>query len=193
MENALLNSPGGTWDQDIQPETQLDEMTHMLSGIAHKCLMITPGNHEQRTVRLSGIDPAKVISERLEIPYFSGPAILSILAGGYKWSIYVFHGKGGAITKGGKLNAAGRARTFTGFINFYLSGHVHDPIANPETCIIEDPVNCRLVFPQQWTVIASSFLGWEDTYAYRWGYPPPGRGSVSLELFSNGDYRASLR
>jgi hypothetical protein len=91
------------------------------------------------------------------------------------------------------MNMAGRAQKFTGFINFYLSGHTHDPMANSETCIVEDPVNCRLIFPQQWTVVAQSFLGWENTYAYQAGYCPPGKGGVTLELHDNGEYRAELK
>ena len=193
MENALDDGRGMSYDQDKDPQTQLDEMTAMIAPIAHKVLLMTRGNHEARTFKKTGIDPMRILAERLDIPYFSGPSIAAILAGGDKWSVYTFHGRGNAQTKGGRMNAAGVARKFTGFINFYLSGHTHDPMANSETCIVEDPINCRLIYPQQWTVVTSSFLAWENTYAYDAGYAPSGRGGVILELYKNGDYNASMR
>lgn len=193
MENALDDGRGMSYEQDIPPQTQLDEMTQMIAPIAHKVLLMTRGNHEARTYKRTGIDPMRILAERLAIPYFSGPSIAAILAGGHKWSIYTFHGRGNAQTKGGRMNAAGVARKFTGFINFYLSGHTHDPMANSETCIVEDPINCRLIYPQQWTVVTSSFLAWENTYAYDAGYAPSGRGGVVLELYKNGEYTASMR
>jgi len=82
MENALDDGRGMMYDQIIHPQSQLDTLTEMLAPIAHKCLMTMPGNHEWRTYKKSGIDPAKLLADRLDIPYHSGPVLLSILAGG---------------------------------------------------------------------------------------------------------------
>lgn len=193
MENALDDGRGMSYDQDINPQNQMDEMTCMLAPIAHKILCMIPGNHERRTYAKSGIDPMRVIAERLNIPYFDGPVYLSIIAGVHRFKMYIQHGYGNSQTKGGKLNSAGRPRKFTDFVHFFLSGHVHDPVVNSETCIVEDPENCRLVYKQQWTVIAPSFLRFEGTYAYRAGYAPPGSGGVAIHLYENGTYRATLK
>jgi hypothetical protein len=53
-------------------------------------------------------------------------------------------------------------------------------------------VEKRLIYPQQWTIIAPSFLRWEGTYAYRAGFAPPGAGGVSLHLYKNGEYEGRL-
>lgn len=193
MENALDDGRGMCYDQEENPTNQMDMMTQMLAPIAHKILCMIPGNHEWRTYHKSGIDPMRVIAERLNIPYFDGPVYLTIVVGDQRFKLYVQHGTGNSQTKGGKMNSAGRPRRWLDFVNFILSGHVHDPVVNSESIIMEDPGNCRLVYRQQWTVIAPSFLRWEGTYAYRAGYAPPGSGGVVLHLYEDGRYRATLK
>ena len=192
MENALDDGRGMSYDQIKNPDTQLNDMIRLLSPIAHKILVATPGNHEERTYKKTGLDPMKFMAQQLDIPYFNGPIYMSVLANGYKWKFHIFHGRGNSQTKGGKMNSAGRPRKFLDFVHFIISGHVHDRVCDCETTIVEDPANARLIYPQQWTVVAPSFLGWEDTYAYRAGYAPPAKGGVAVELFENGDYKASL-
>lgn len=192
IENALDDGRGMTYEQEFGPSTQIDRMCWLLAPIAHKILFLQPGNHEWRTYGKTGIDPTKVIADRLGVPYFDCPVFCSVLAGGHKWSIYSQHGAGHAQTKGGKMNAAGRPKKFIDGLNFLVSGHVHDPVVNAETIIAEDIGNCRLIYKQLWTVIAPSFLGFENTYAQRAGYGPPGAGGVSLHLYDNGDYEARL-
>lgn len=193
MENAIDDGRGMSYDQETPPGVQLEEQVEMLAPIAHKILASTPGNHEERTYKKTGVDVARIIANRLEIPYMDGPIYLSLIAGKHKFKFYIFHGRGNSQTKGGKMNAAGRPRRFTDFVHFYVSGHVHDPLVNSETIIKEDEELCRLVYPQQWTVVAPSFLHWEGTYAYRAGYAPPGSGSAVMQLFENGEYRGLQR
>lgn len=193
MENALDDGRGMTYDESKPPKTQLREIYELLAPIAHKILFCIPGNHEWRTFKRAGIDPMAVLAKWLDVPYFDGPVYCSITGAGYKWKIYAFHGNSSANTKGGKMNSAGRPRRFTDFINFYVSGHCHDPVINSETCICEDPINARLAYRTQWVVICPSFLRFEGTYAYRAGYEPPGKGGVKLRLYKNGDYEAILR
>ena len=192
MEMALDDGRGMTYDQETNTEGQFDKMVALLAPIAHKILGATQGNHEERVSKKTGIDIMRLLCERLDIPYFSGPFFLSVMANDYKWNFYVQHGRGNSQTKGGKMNMANRPKRFTSLIHFFLSGHVHDLLAEPETIIVEDPLNCRLNYVTQWTVVCPSFLGWEDTYAYRAGYAPPAKGGVSIELLANGEYRAFL-
>ena len=193
LENALDDGRGMMYSQDLPPDQQINEICKVLAPIAHKLLFALPGNHERRTQKRAGIDPMKIVAQTLDVPYFSGPVYCSILGMEHRWRMYAFHGSCAGQTKGGKLNAAGRPRIFTDFVNFFVSGHTHDPIVNPETCIVEDPAGCRLTYRTQWTVVAPSFMRWENTYAYEAGYPPPAGGGVALRLFANGDYDARLR
>ena len=192
MENALDDGRGMTYDQTENPQTQFDEMALLLAPIAHKILCSTTGNHEARTYKKTGIDVMRLLCEKLKIPYFSGPIWLSITANTYKWNLWVSHGFSNSRTKGGKMNSANQPKKFTGLIHFFISGHVHDRVCESEELLTDDPINCRLMEMKQWTIIAPSFLGWKETYAYRAGYPPPASGGVSVELLENGDYRGSL-
>ena len=191
LENALDDGRGMTYDSS-NPESQIDEAIKKLAPIAHKILVAIPGNHEWRTYKKAGLDPTKIICDKLKIPYFSGPVFMRILGASRYWNFYIAHGRGNSQTKGGKLNAAQRLHNFIGLIHFNISGHVHDPIVNPETVIVYDAENCCLKYITRWTVIAPSFLGWKETYAYRAGYAPPGKGGVSCHLFRDGSYKATM-
>lgn len=190
MENAI--DRGMTHDQTENPQTQLNDMAKMLAPIAHKILGATTGNHEERTRRVAGFDPTMQLCQILEVPYFSGPFVMSVMANTFKWNFYVFHGFGNSQTKGGKMNMASRPKGWTNLIHFFVSGHVHDRVCESEDCIVEDPINCRLRYVKQWTVVAPAFLDWYSTYAYRAGYKVQSSGGVSIELLENGDYKASL-
>lgn len=192
-ENALDDGRGMTYGQDSPPRVQVERAVKLLAPIAHKMLFMLPGNHEWRTYKKAGIDPTEIIAHQLNIPYHSGPVYCSLLANGFRWKLYAFHGNTSSQTKGGKLNAAGRPRRFTDFIHFYVSGHTHDPLANNETCLVENPMLCRLDYLTQWTVACPSFMRWEQTYAYHAGWAPPGKGGVSLRLYPDGGYEAILR
>lgn len=191
LENALDDGRGMTYSQTIPPEEQIEQMSELLAPIAHKILFSLTGNHERRSEKKAGIDPTMVVARNLKVPYFNGPVYVSILGKGHKWRMYASHGTGGSQTKGGKLNGAGRARRFTDHVNWYISGHTHDVITNPETCIVEDVANCCLKYATEWTVIAPSFLHWETTYAYKAEMAPPSKGGVILTINANGNYGAN--
>ena len=192
MENALDDGRGMMYDEVINPQSQLDQLTEMLAPIAHKCLVTMPGNHEHRTYKRAGIDPAKLLADRLDIPYHSGPVLLSILAGGHKFRIHAQHGFSNPATKGGKLNSAMKPMKHID-ADFFLSGHVHDAIVSEDTVIREDAAHGTISFKPRWTVIAQSFMGWLGTYGYRAGYSPVAGGGILLELYENGEYVASTR
>lgn len=193
MENAIeIGTRGMTYDQTASPMSQLDRMVELLAPIAHKCLLSVPGNHEERTRKATGIDVAQILADRLKVPYFDGPVIMSVMGNTYKWTFYVHHGTGNSQTKGGRMNMASRPKMWTGLINFFVSGHVHDCIAESEVMLVEDTLNCRVVEMKQWTVIAQSFLKWFGTYAYRAEYKPSSAGGVSIELYEGGGYKAYL-
>ena len=191
MENALDDGRGMGYDSTA-PKTQYDELIDKLSPIAHKILCSTPGNHERRTYNRSGFEPSEFICDKLKIPYVSGPINMKVASGGYDWTFYIHHGKGNSQTKGGKLNSAQRPHTFVDFINFNISGHVHDLMCDPETVIRWDMEHMCLKFSTRWTVIVPGFLDWKDSYAYRGEMKPAARGGVICKLYDNGEYRANL-
>lgn len=192
IENAVDDGRGMTYDQAIPPMDQVNGIAEILAPIAHKILVAIPGNHEERTYKKTGIDVMKLLAEKLDIPYFSGPVFLSVLANSYKWNFYIHHGRGNAQTKGGQINMANRPKVFVTNVQFLVSGHVHNLFVEPEVYVTDDPINTRLIEVTQWTVGCPSFLAFWDTYAYRAEYRPPAKGGVSMVLYDNGDYKAEL-
>jgi len=191
VENAIDDGRGMMYDQLLPPMDQLNSMVHLLSPIAHKIILSVPGNHEERTYKKTGIDLAEVLANRLGCPYVPGPTFLSVMSNDQLWNFHVWHGKGNSKTKGGKMNAAAAPKKFTNNIHFFISGHVHDSDAVRETTMSPNPVNGELMSFDQYVVIAPSFLAWEDTYAWKWGFAPPAMGGVGITLRpEDGDYTA---
>lgn len=192
IENAVDDGRGMTYDQAVPPMQQVNDIAELLAPIAHKILVAIPGNHEERTYKKTGIDVMKMLADKLDIPYFSGPVFLTVLANTYKWNFYIHHGRGNAQTKGGQINMANKPKVFVTNVQFLVSGHVHNLFVEPETYITDDPINHRLIEVTQWTVGCPSFLAFWDTYAYRAEYRPPAKGGVSMVLYENGEYKAEL-
>lgn len=192
MDNALDDGRGMSYDQDIPPQSQLDDMTELLAPIAHRCLTMFPGNHEWRTYNKTGIDISKILADRLDIPYHTGPVLLSILAGDHKFTIDARHGFSRPATKGGQLNSAMKPMKWMD-ADFFLSGHTHESLVSEDTVIREDASSASLAFKSRWTVITQSFMGWLETYGYRKGYGPVAGGGVLLEMYENGERLPSTR
>jgi hypothetical protein len=192
MDNALDDGRGMMYDQIHNPQTQLDNLTKLLTPIAHQCLMMIPGNHENRTYKKTGIQPARILADRLYIPYHDGPVLLNCLAGDFKHRIHVQHGFSRPATKGGQLNAAQKPAKFME-ADAYLSGHTHEAIVSEETVLREDTQTGSLRFTPRWTIVAQSFYGYWGTYGYRAGYSPVTGGGVVLELYENGEFVPSTR
>ena len=192
MDNALDDGRGMSYDQWIEPQTQLDDMTEMLAPLAHRCLTMFPGNHEWRTYKKTGIDISKVLADRLDIPYHTGPVLLNIMAGDHKFKIYAQHGFTRPGTKGGQLNSAMKPMKWID-ADFFLSGHTHEAIISEDTVLRENAQNGSIDFVPRWTVITQSFMGWLDTYGYRAGYGPVTGGGVLLEMYENGERVPSTR
>jgi len=192
MDNALDDGRGMCYDQDIPPQSQLDDMTEMLAPIAHRVLTMFPGNHEWRTYKKTGIDISKILADRLDIPYHTGPVLLSILAGEHKFTIDARHGFSRPGTKGGQLNAAMKPMKWMD-ADFFLSGHTHEALVSEDTVIRENAQDGSIAFVPRWTVITQSFMGWLETYGYRAGYGPVAGGGVLLEMYENGERLPSTR
>lgn len=192
MENALDDGRGMSYDQNYNPQSQLDILTEMLAPIAHRILCSFPGNHEWRTYKKAGIDPAKLLADRLDIPYHSGPVLLNLLAGDHKYRLYAQHGFTRPGTKGGQLNSAMKPTKWIE-ADIFLSGHTHEAIVSEDTVLRENAENASLAFKPRWVVVTQSFMGWLETYGYRAGYGPVTGGGVLLEMYENGEFIPSTR
>ena len=67
LDNATTDSVGDTYSQTISPLKQLELAVELFEPIADKILLITHGNHENRTEKKSGINLSKLIATQLGI------------------------------------------------------------------------------------------------------------------------------
>lgn len=199
MDNTLGHSAGGAaWaEQKTDPKIQRRQLTQVFRPIAHKTLAATPGNHEDRSYLAALMNPLEEIAEDLNVPYFDGPYNMEIVWRDCRWTFHIMHGTGNSGTAGGKLNSAGRPRTFNDVRHFFISGHVHHQTTGKNIRVVR-----RRVFNhstqtierfwkedvKEYIVICPAYLDYEDTYAYRWGLSPGSRNTVTIQLFANGDY-----
>jgi hypothetical protein len=191
VENALDNAKGA-FDQTMQPGVpQVTRFCQIYAPIAHKTLCMVPSNHLGRSQKLTNIDPAWIIADKLDIPYFGEPVFMDVLWRGNPFSFHIQHGVSNAQTAGGKLNAATRPITFQDFVHFAVSGHVHWEHVGEEVVIVRDPVNFDLLLMSTYVVICGSFLNYWGTYASRAGYKPGATGCPTCIIHPDGRYHAS--
>ena len=192
LENSHGDSNNGVshYEQNVRPKSQVEQMCELLSPIAHKILWAIPGNHEDRS-RTRDYDPLERICEKLEIPYNYMPVYADVMWNDYIFTFYTSHGRSGAMTKGGKMNAAIKPQHMQEHVMFTISGHVHDALMNPTIKICRDRVNFRLEQKKQYVVVCPSFMDYFTSYAPKAGYDPGSYGTINCDLYKNGDYHAS--
>lgn len=199
IENALASSIGGSvYEQVMPPHAQVLSIREILRPIAHKCFAALPGNHEERSLKLANIDPLEFgVCDNLGIPYFSEPVYLDVLWRGNVFTFFIQHGKSGAQTKGGKLNAASRPLLTNEHTMFTVMGHVHDLTSgkNVKRCreFVRDKngevVNMRIVERVEYVIICPSTYRFFSTYASRAGYSPVAQSTViACVLKEDGTY-----
>ena len=199
LENTLASSVAGAiYDQILPPDAQIKEFREKMRPLAHKCLVCMPGNHEDRTIKVAGIDQLEYgICEPLGIPYIGEPIYLDVFWRNKLFTFFVQHGRSGAQTKGGKLNAAARPLATSGFTMFAAMGHVHDPasVKNQKRCVEfkrdgkGEIVGMDIVQREEYVVICGSSYRYFGTYGARAGYSPTPPNIVPICVFEdNGKY-----
>ena len=137
MENAIVGSKSDIYKQIIPPREQMKYLVELLSPIKNKGLFLIAGNHEQRTVRATGIFPEEYISIELGLPYmgFSCLSVFQLMKSKtpQSFTVYCHHNYGGGYTKGGKINRAEKLRAIVPTADATFSGHFHTTSRMPAT------------------------------------------------------------
>lgn len=203
LENGLKTSHG-TYDQILTPSEQIygrdaDEpgLIALLRPIRHKILWALPGNHEQRTEKLTDQCPLRTVCNVLNVPYFKEPVFADMLAWGKVFTFYAQHGTSGGGTPGGKTNSSNRPTLFQDPMHFSIMGHVHDGKINLVRRFVRhreyDDRGKRIAISledfAQHNVICPSYLKYFGSYGSVAAYAPGSFGSVICEMFNSGEYR----
>lgn len=137
MENATIDSVGDTYSQTLTPLQQLQTAVELFEPIKEKILMITHGNHENRTMKKSGINLSFLIAKQLglEDRYSPASSVLFVRLGKgngkdhYRpmcYTIFALHGSGG----GKEGSVATRLANMAAIVDcdIYCHAHSHLPM-----------------------------------------------------------------
>lgn len=187
IDNAIPDSVASVacYEQP-SPTEQINLAVKMLEPIKDKILFGCCGNHEERTMKKTGIDIMQNIMVRLnQAERYDATAGLIFLTFGKaphathgkrtlsgQWSgtIYCTHGCGGGMTIGAKANKAGRVGDIIDS-DIALVGHTHQLLAFPQSRYSIDRTHHTVNKVDQLVVNCDSTLGYER-YAERSSYRP---------------------
>lgn len=184
VESATRDSIGlGMIEQKYHVQEQRRRVTEKLRPLAKagKILGGLTGNHEMRVQRFNDDNPMAEICYDLEIPYWGYSAYLKLVVGDVAYHVFAHHGRSGATTRAGKINAALRLAQIA-HVDLYISGHTHERMQIPEIVYEIDDKTDRLVARKRVHVIAGSLPEYFGGYAEMSAYPPSVTGPVLIEL-----------
>lgn len=139
LDNATKNSVGDAYTQVFNPMEQLETAVKLFEPIKNKILLITHGNHENRTYKSEGINLSALIAAQLGLSdkYTPTSAVLFIRFGQtsgkthfrkQRYTIYVLHGSGGGGRREG--TKATRLADMASIVDcdIYCHAHTHLPM-----------------------------------------------------------------
>jgi predicted phosphodiesterase len=180
LENNTKTSVGeGVYEETMTPNDQLLEIIDILRPIKNKIIGISRGNHEKRTSKSEGIDLCDVIARNLDVPRLMDHSLHRFHFGDESYTLLTTHGKSGASTIGGKINAVEKLVHIYG-ADAYLYGHVHHLLTWNAIVYGVDGIKLRHFG------INGSFMDYLDSYAQEAEYRPGMPGYITAMVGNNG-------
>lgn len=158
IDNATRTSIGDTYTQEFNPMEQLQRAVEIFEPIKDKILLVTHGNHENRTYKKEGINLSALLATQLGLSdkYTATSAVLFIRFGEYTngkketngsgkyrkicYTMYVLHGSGGGRKEGAKaIRLADMASIVD--TDIYIHSHTHLPMVMKQGFHRIDPKN----------------------------------------------------
>lgn len=149
---------------------------------AGKILGCGPGNHEERIANMIGINPMRMLAEKLNVPYFGYQGFFRIAVADQLYKVVAFHGAGGGASPGAKANTAEKMNKVLGNADLYISGHTHGRQSHTDLIFMMDDEGETLVPHKRTYVVGGSFVDYWDSYPEMKGLAPALTGLVRCEL-----------
>ena len=167
---------GGTFDNTVEPEDQINTMIELLLPIKDKIWCMLGGNHEERIRMKTSIDVNKLIAKALDTRYCGSATFIKAHIDGINYIIFASHGNTGALTASGKLNSVMKYSSYID-ADLYLMGHVHELMHHTTDYFKVNIKDKMVVKDKHHYVITGHFLKYGG-YAEQKGYAP-GKSGVS--------------
>lgn len=194
MNCAIRGSIGDVYT-DLAPMEQLKVCSELLSPIAHKCVGIVSGNHENRHYKTNGVDMTRILARQLGIEdrYSEDTALVFLRFGRSSkheqhhrpilYTIYITHGSGGGRKEGGKIQ---RLVDYSNVVDadLYIAGHTHLPASLKIGYARPSPANNSITYCSKLFVNSCAKLDFGG-YGDIGGFRPPALDSPKVIL--NGE------
>jgi len=180
INNAVQHGVSDIYTEVLNPNQQIDATVTLLEPVKDRVLVITEGNHENRTYKQDGILIMYQVAQRLGIAhtYSSGAYLLFVKFGKSQGRVcrkmpYAIYGKHG--TGGGRKVGAKAIRLFEMAevidADIFLHSHTHVPMVLRKTFYRVDYRNEKATPIEQLFINTNTFLTYGG-YGEDAGFPP---------------------
>lgn len=182
IENGTKSSnTKAVYEQIISPREQLKTLSNILSDYSDIIDICIDGNHEDRTSKLSDINPLEVISSFLDYEWYDyySPVLTTVYIGDSVYNVYLHHGTGGSKKKSSKIRIFEQILHRFPEQDLIVMGHFHSYQEYEDSTYINGKFRARK------GVICSSFLSYLGSYAAA-NYEPPVPGFPVVNFRADG-------
>lgn len=174
MENAIVGSKSDVYTQTVPPKEQMNHICELLEPIKGKGLFMIYGNHENRTMRMVGIQPEQYIGLQLGIPVKGFSCLAEFLLPEcktpYGFTCYFHHTAGGSYATSGKVNKIESMRRIVPTVDAVFTAHHHMTARIPQTWY--EAGRGRALKKTGYDYGCGSALTWSGSYAEEKGSRP---------------------
>ena len=184
---ALKNSKSDVYSDELSPMQQVLEVIKFIEPIKDKVLLMSSGNHEERTTKETNIDVLRLVSRQLNIEYAPSWWYLYLSFGEDKrgrkinYTLTGYHGSGGGRKSGGKINRLEEMSQVV-IADVYIMSHTHKPIATKGIIYTPYYQSKTLTKQEMYYLMTNSFVEYEGSYAERMGMIPSHNGITEAIL-----------
>jgi len=184
LECGLTNSIGDSvYSQKLNPQAQMEDAIELFIPLAKEGLIlgIHEGNHENRILKVTSINIAKIMAGILNVPYLYQACWNLFKVGKINYTVYSLHGASGSRFIYTKLKAVTDISHYFD-ANIIAMGHVHDLACVPFEKQRVDMRNKVIDYYKKYVILTGHYLGYQLSYAQAKGMPPSKVGSPKVEL-----------
>ncbi len=181
IDCALKHSVGaGAFDNDLNPEEQIDTAITILTPIKKKILGVHNGNHAYRIEKETTLSPEKMIANSLGVPYLGDTCFHHIRFKDQTYVVYTMHGTGDIATYAGALSKITKSGEYQ-FSDISAMGHSHQLGFSSGTYLTVDKKDKTMIERRRYNILTGGYLNWQGSYA-EGRYSPTRKGCARAVL-----------
>jgi len=168
MNNALKNTVSNVYAEKMRPREQKAWLIEQLGPLRDRILAITPGNHEERSVKEADDNPLYDVACKLDLEdYYRDCACFITLRFGEKngnglknptYTICATHGAGGGILTGAAVNRNERFAYAIDGLDLLIVAHSHKPWVTQPGKVVIDAQNNRVSIKPFKVAVATAWM-----------------------------------